>query len=155
MPAPDDPPAPAPDPATATPTPACMAAVHAAAYRLDRPWSLDEFTSLAASPHGLALGDARGFVLARIIADEAEVLTIATHPDHRRKGLALALLDRFHQAARARGAETAFLEVAADNAPARALYHAAGYRPAGLRRAYYARAGAGAVDALILRRTLI
>lgn len=131
-----------------------MAILHAAAYRLDRPWTAAEFRALSDSPHVFALGDARAFILVRVIADEAEVLTIATHPDHRRKGLALALLRRFHALARARGATTAFLEVAADNAPALALYQAAGYARVGQRRAYYARKDAPAADALLLRRAL-
>lgn len=128
-----------------------MARIHAAAYRLDRPWTRAEFSGLMDSPHVIALGDDRAFILARIIADEAEVLTIATHPDHRRQGLARDLLARFHAAARAKGADTAFLEVAADNAAALALYLSAGYVQAGLRRAYYDRADGPAADALILR----
>ena len=131
-----------------------MAAVHAAAYRQDRPWSEAEFGALTASPHVMALGDARAILLVRIIADEAEVLTIATHPDHRRHGLARALLGRFHAAAHARGATTAFLEVAADNAPALALYLAAGYRQIGRRSASYDRADGPAADALVLQRGL-
>ena len=137
--------------AKAAPDAATMARIHAAAYRLDRPWSHAEFSGLMDSPHVIALGDDRAFLLARIIADEAEVLTIATHPDHRRQGLAHALLARFHAAAQAKGAVTAFLEVAADNAPARALYLSAGYAQAGLRRGYYDRADGPAADALILR----
>lgn len=136
------------------PDAATLARIHAAAYRLDRPWSCAEFDALIISPHVLVLGDARAFVLARIIADEAEVLTIATHPDHRRQGLASALLHQFHRMAATRGATTAFLEVAADNIPARTLYHAAGYGDAGKRRAYYDRADGPAADALILCRDL-
>lgn len=131
-----------------------MAALHAAAYRLDRPWTVAEFTALADSPHVLALGDHRAILLTRIIAGEAEVLTIATHPDHRRQGLARALLAQFHAMAQARGASAAFLEVAADNAPALALYRAMGYQPVGHRRAYYAREGAPPADALVLQRAL-
>ncbi|MDM7969307.1 MAG: GNAT family N-acetyltransferase [Paracoccaceae bacterium] len=142
-------------PADQGPTPACMAAVHAAAYRLDRPWSEAEFAGLTASPHVMAFGDARAILLTRIIADEAEVLTIATHPDHRRKGLARALLERFHAAARAHGATRAFLEVAADNTPALTLYLGAGYAQVGQRRAYYDRAAGPAADALVLERSLI
>lgn len=136
------------------PTPATMARIHAAAYTLDRPWTEAGFAALCDSPHVLALGDARAFILARVIADEAEVLTIATDPAHRRKGLARACLERFHHAARARGAATAFLEVAADNPAALALYQAAGYRQTGTRRAYYPRDAAPAADALILRLAL-
>lgn len=141
-------------PPDVTPDPACMARVHAAAYRLDRPWTEAEFAALASSPHVMAFGDDRAILLTRIIADEAEVLTIATHPDHRRRGLARSLLDRFYAAAQARGAVTAFLEVAADNAPALTLYLAAGYVRVGQRRAYYDRADGPAADALILRRAL-
>lgn len=137
--------------AEAAPDAATTARIHAAAYRLDRPWTHSEFAALMGSPHVIALGDDRAFILAQIIADEAEVLTIATHPDHRRQGLARDLLVRFHAAARAKGAVTAFLEVAADNAPALALYLSAGYGQAGLRRAYYDRADGPAADALILR----
>lgn len=136
------------------PDAATMAWVHAAAYQMDRPWSLREFTALVESPFVLALGDARAFILTRIIADEAEILTIATHPDHRRHGLACALLDQFHAAARERGAARAFLEVAADNHAARALYEAAGYRQIGQRRAYYLRDTGPAADALILQFAL-
>ena len=60
----------------------------------------------------------------------------------------------WHDEARRRGATRAFLEVATDNAPARALYDAAGYRPAGLRRGYYPRPRGRACDALILTREL-
>lgn len=131
-----------------------MARIHAAAYRLDRPWTYAEFSALLTSPHVIALGDDRAFILARIIADEAEVLTIATHPDHRRTGLGRALLDRFHKVVQAKGAVTAFLEVAADNTPAHRLYLSAGYAQVGLRRAYYDRSDGPAADALILRRDL-
>jgi ribosomal-protein-alanine N-acetyltransferase len=140
--------------ANAAPDAATMTRIHTAAYRLDRPWTQAEFSGLMDSPHVIALGDDRAFILARIIADEAEVLTIATHPDHRRQGLARDLLAQFHAAAQAKGAVTAFLEVAADNAPALALYLSAGYVQAGLRRAYYDRADGPAADALILRRAL-
>ena len=142
-----------PDKGTA-PDAATMAQVHAAAYRIDRPWSLREFAELLESPHVLALGDGRAFILARVIADEAEILTIATDPAHRRQGLARAMLDQFHAAAQTRGATRAFLEVAADNHAARALYEAAGYRQTGQRRAYYPRAAGPAADALILQIAL-
>lgn len=51
------------------------------------------------------------------------------------------------------GAEACFLEVAADNAAALALYKAAGFQTAGLRPRYYKRAG-GEIDALVMRRDL-
>jgi ribosomal-protein-alanine N-acetyltransferase len=47
-----------------------------------------------------------------------------------------------------------FLEVAADNAPAQSLYRSAGFAECGLRREYYPRPGAQAVDALLMRKAL-
>ena len=52
--------------------------------------------------------------------------------------------------ARTRGAVTAFLEVASDNAPAQALYRAAGWQDAGRRRNYYA----AGIDAVVMRKDL-
>lgn len=130
-----------------------MAAVHAAATD-DRPWSEDEFASLLDSPGCFAAGDARAFALVRVILDQAELLTIATHPDHRRQGLARALMADWQAAAARRGATRAFLEVAADNAPARALYDVCGYEAAGLRRGYYRRPTGPAADAVLMARTL-
>jgi ribosomal-protein-alanine N-acetyltransferase len=74
-------------------------------------------------------------------------------PTHRRRGVATALLE----AALALAAPTAqamLLEVAADNPGALALYAQAGFRTVGQRAGYYARTGAAAVDAIVMRRAL-
>jgi ribosomal-protein-alanine N-acetyltransferase len=131
-----------------------MAVLHAAAMTTPRPWSAAEFAALLARPGAFATGDARAFALGRVIIDEAELLTIATHPDHRRQGLARTALAAFESEARARGAATAHLEVAADNAAALALYDGAGYRRAGLRRGYYQRADSTPVDAVLMAKAL-
>ena len=135
-------------------TPAAMARLHAAAFPRARPWSEAEFAALLAQPGCFAAGDERAFALVRVIADEAELLTIATHPDHRRRGLARALMAAWTGQAERLGARRAFLEVAADNAPAVALYEATGFTPCGRRRGYYRRAGAAPADALIYARDL-
>ena len=132
-----------------------LARLHARAFDGHaRAWGVDEFAALLDSPHVFLCGDARAFALGRVVADEAELLTIATDPAQRRQGLARACLSAFEQAALAHGATTAFLEVAADNTPARVLYTAAGYAQVGLRRGYYARTTGPAADALILRKPL-
>ena len=131
-----------------------MAAIHAAAYRQGRPWSGAEFRDLLASPHVHALGDARAFALIRVVADETELLTIATHPDHQRQGLARALMADWLATAARRGARRAFLEVAHDNAPARALYAACGFAECGRRRGYYARPEGPAAEAVVMARSL-
>ena len=118
-------------------TPGLLAALHRRCFTLPRPWSATEFAALLDSPHVFLLARPQGFVLGRAAADEAELLTLAVSPDARRRGIARGLVAEFAATSRARGATRAFLEVAADNGPARALYAAAGWRQAGLRRRYY------------------
>ncbi|MDK3019566.1 GNAT family N-acetyltransferase [Pseudodonghicola flavimaris] len=135
-------------------TPADMAATHAAAFTQSRPWRAEEFADLLSMSGSFACGDARCFALVRVIADEAELLTIATHPDHQRLGLARALMPLWQAEAAGRGATRAFLEVAADNAPARALYLQTGYEAVGLRRGYYPRPSVTASDAILMALSL-
>lgn len=135
-------------------SPGEMAALHAAANDRDRAWSEAEFAALLTSPHNVALTGDGALALIRVVADEAELLTLASHPQARRRGRARALLERAHAAAAERGAARIFLEVAADNVAAIALYRSAGYAETGRRRAYYARPGEAAADALLMARPL-
>lgn len=137
-------------------TPEAMAALHRRCFdAAPRPWTAAEFSALAAEPTTICTARAEAFALGRCAAGEAELLTLAVAPEARRAGLATALVREFEAEAMRRGGETAFLEVAADNAPARALYRRLGYAVAGRRPGYYRRAGAAAVDALVLRRSLV
>jgi ribosomal-protein-alanine N-acetyltransferase len=133
-----------------------LAKAHASAF--EAPWPPEAFAGLMATPGVFALAAIDhalvGLILMRAIAGEAEVLTLGVEPGHRRRGVALALLRAGLAQARALGAEAAFLEVAADNAGALALYRQEGFEPSGQRAGYYRRAGGEAVDALVLRRTL-
>ncbi len=133
-----------------------MERLHAQAF--DAPWSAADIERLMRIMGGYALlagQDAvEGFILARTMADEAEILTLAVIPGARRRGLGRALVEAAAAEARWRGAKALFLEVAADNPGALTLYEAAGFSQAGLRRAYYARPGAPAADAMVLRRSL-
>ena len=135
-------------------TPQDCAATHKATFTQSRPWSAAEFEALLNDRFCFAIGDARCFALVRVVAGEAELLTIATHPDHQRQGLARAVMADWIARTAQDGGETAFLEVAADNLPARALYAAFGFAQVGQRKGYYARANVPAVDALVLRRPL-
>ena len=136
-------------------TPAEMAALHARSFTTPRPWSEAEITALLASPLVFALTRPGAFLLGRVVAGEAELLTIAVHPDQRRAGLGGALVAAFLTESRARGGESAFLEVAEANTAARALYAACGFAPAGRRRGYYHRPDGASEDALILVRSLM
>ena len=134
-----------------------LAKLHAAAF--DPSWSAEDIRQMLSARGTFALavdaapGSLAGFILCRVIAGEAEVLTLAVRPEHRRRGVGGALL----AAAEAIASKTAtamFLEVAADNIGAIALYERAGYAAVGRRAGYYARrAGAGA-DAVVMRRAL-
>lgn len=135
-------------------TPEALAETHQAAFDDDRPWQAGEFALLLGQKGVILAGDTDSYVLARVTADEAEILTLATHPSCRREGRAQKALAQCMIAAREAGATRLFLEVAADNAPARALYTAAGFVEAGRRKGYYVRKGATAIDAIIMQRDL-
>jgi ribosomal-protein-alanine N-acetyltransferase len=92
--------------------------------------------------------------LGRTVLDEAELLTVAVHPAEQGRGLGGALLARFLEQAAARGARRAFLEVAEDNAAARALYGRAGFTPVGRRRSYFLAPGGRRIDAVVMARDL-
>jgi len=94
-----------------------------------------------------------GFIVHRIVADEAEILTLAVRPKARRKGIAQALLKLAGQVAWDRGARALFLEVDADNHFALRLYGKLGFREVGRRKAYYQIDG-HVHDALVLRSAL-
>jgi len=127
-----------------------LAAVHRDAFP-DEPLRTADLALLLAMPgcFGLSAG-AHGFVLVRVAADEAEILTIATHPASRRRGIARALLGRAARHAAELGATSLFLEVAEDNEPALALYATAGFTLRGHRPGYYARRNGPARTALVL-----
>ncbi len=133
-----------------------MAAVHAEAF--DVPWPPEAFIGLLAGPGVFAVAATNGalaaLILMRAVAGEAEVLTLAVGPSHRRRGVARALLASGLAIAAELGAESAFLEVAADNPAAIALYRGEGFEAVGSRAGYYQRAAGPAADALVLRRAL-
>lgn len=93
-----------------------------------------------------------GFALARVVADEGEVLAIGVLPDRRRRGIGAALLSALEQRCGERGAERLFLEVSCDNASAQALYLSRGFVGVGRRPGYYEAPEGGRADALILAK---
>ncbi|SCZ50326.1 GNAT family N-acetyltransferase [Epibacterium ulvae] len=130
-----------------------LADTHALAFTETRCWTEAEITTLLNSPFVFLSGDSRCFALVRVIADEAELLTLATHPEYQRKGLATNLMPIWQAAAQSRGAEQAFLEVAADNIAALALYQSQRFAISGRRNEYYARKDGVLVDAVLMQRT--
>ncbi len=134
-------------------TPAALAATHRAAFTQTRPWSEAEFADLLAQRGVILLGDAKSFILGRVIGDEAEVLTLATHPDSRRQGLARSTLSKFMIQMRSLGVASIFLEVADTNAPAKSLYMKAGFKNVGNRPRYYVATDGSKIGADVLRLT--
>jgi len=135
-------------------TPIALAALHKRACDAERPWQADEFETLLAQPGHFVLGDQRAFALVRIIADESELLMLATDPPHRRQGLARDLVNAWLAKARAAHAQRAFLGGAVDNSAACALYESLGFYEAGRRKDYFRRANGDVQDALVLGNDL-
>lgn len=142
---------------------AACAAVHAQSF--GHPWSAAEFEVLLAGRDVVAeaaiLPASRfrqprlaGFVLSRIVLDEAEILTIAVAAKFRRQGIGGRLLAAHLASLARRGAKTLFLEVETGNFAALALYAGFGFTQVGERKAYYRKAEGGAAAALVLRREL-
>ena len=134
-----------------------LAAIHRICFA--EPWSANSMAEVLAlaGTEGLIAVDGgsltpaleppgpAGLVLWRRIFDEAEILTIAVLPPWRRTGLGRRLLEAAMDSAVKAGALTMFLEAAADNHPALALYQSKGFAGVGLRKGYY-----GGVDGVTM-----
>ena len=133
-----------------------MASLHAASFH--RGWSDGEFESLLTEHNVIAhrataRGNLVGFILSRLAADEAEILSVAVAARQRGHGLARDMLEMHMRRLAGAGCRTIFLEVDETNQPARRLYKSAGFREVGRRNSYY-RQGSGSTAALVLRRDI-
>ena len=136
---------------------AAIAVLHAKSFH--RGWSDGDIESMlldrAVLAHRAMLGGSLvGFILSRVILDEAEILSVAVSTPHRGKSLARRLLDLHLRRLAGLGARAVFLEVDEDNVPAGRLYGRAGFREVARRDAYYRNPGGKATAALVLRRDL-
>lgn len=113
-----------------------------------KPWSADDFADLKKSGCEI-IASQNGFIVYRTTLDEAEIITIGVHPDARRTGIGIALLGVMEADLKKNGVKHIFLEVAADNAPARALYEQNGFVQIGVRPRYY-----DGVDAIMMRKDI-
>jgi len=140
-----------------------IAQMHARLF--DPPWSEESVRSLLISPGATALiakvrlhpanpPAPAGFIIGRIAADEAEVLSLGVPDPFRRLGIARRLVEGLVRAVKAAGCVRLHLEVASDNDPAIALYSALGFAEVGRRRDYYRRSDGSSCDALMLARPL-
>ncbi len=132
-------------------TPEEVARIHQAAFAPDRGWCPQEVRDLLRNPHVSLHAVTDGFALVMTVAGEAELISLAVHPDAQRAGRGSQLMHLWMTGV---DAHTAFLEVSADNAAALALYAAHGFVVTGRRAGYYARPGSTAVDAVLMKSAL-
>ncbi|EJN05230.1 acetyltransferase [Phyllobacterium sp. YR531] len=134
--------------------------IHAGTFR--QPWNEDDFHALLregnvfgfiAREEGNRGAPAGGFVLARLVLDEAEILTIAVAPQFQRKGVGHALMDATLRHLHNERADMLFLEVDELNIPALGLYRGLGFKQVGKRPGYY-ETPSGRSAALTMRRDL-
>jgi ribosomal-protein-alanine N-acetyltransferase len=137
---------------------AAIAALHGASFR--RGWSDLEIERLLLErnvvAHRAILGRSlHGFILSRLAAGEAEILSVAVAEARRGRGLARALLNLHLRTLAGLAIRAVFLEVDEDNEPARRLYYRAGFREVGRRPGYYQKIPGQTATAVVLRRDLV
>lgn len=135
-----------------------LARLHAAGFY--QGWSAEDFSAYIAgrdTPIFVACDKNRkiaGFIMLRLAADEAELITIAVDPKWRKKGVGLALINAALDDLRMTPSRKLFLEVADDNPAALSLYRKLGFAKIGERRGYYERANGQPATALVMAREL-
>jgi ribosomal-protein-alanine N-acetyltransferase len=134
-----------------------IAALHAASFK--RGWSEQEVEGLLLDRHVIAHratagGRFLGFIMSRLVEDEAEILSVAVTARSQGRGLARELLSLHLRRLAGLGVRAVFLEVDEHNTAAIRLYDRAGFHEVARRPNYYPAAGAKPATALILRRDL-
>lgn len=137
---------------------AAAANLHEACFSHGDNWSAFAFRDMLALQTTLGLAAEQDdrlidLILIQRTPPDAEILTVAVSPEHRRKGLAAQLLRQAAQLLGPYGVDKLLLDVAADNDAAIAFYQANGFLADGRRKNYYHRDGSRSVDAILMSRT--
>ena len=129
-----------------------LSAVHNIEQQTPSPWSMGQLEGDFFTTTGLQLvcrlvenGRTCGFIIGRTVADEAEILKIATDRDYRRRGVAKQLIRAFLSQLKERGIKSCHLELRAANLPARRLYEKFDFLVTGSRKNYYSEPNDNAV----------
>jgi [ribosomal protein S18]-alanine N-acetyltransferase len=106
------------------------------------PWSRSMFASELAKPTSICLGafegeDLVGYVINSRYVDAWHVMNVAVDPEHQRRGIASALLERLFELTRDDERRGYTLEVRVSNEDAIRLYERLGFESRGIRRGYY------------------
>ena len=118
-----------------------IAALEAACF--SEPWSEQAFLDALKQPEALmmtAIGmgnNPMGYCGIYLSADEGEITNVAVYPDHRKQGIADAILTEVLSKAQKRGAQIIYLEVRESNLPAKKLYEKHGFESCGIRKNFY------------------
>ena len=134
--------------------PKALAELHALCFTTPRPWREDEFDGLLKTPSIFLIAHTNGFALGRIAGPEAELVTIAVHPDAQNAGHGGRLVDDFLCKAATLGAKDIFLEVAENNPSAIALYLKSGFQEVAKRKQYFKQINGPALTALIYKYSI-
>jgi ribosomal-protein-alanine N-acetyltransferase len=118
-------------------SPHALAATHKAAFGPQTGWGAGDFANYLADPKTLVIGTEKCFELVRLAGPEAEILTLATHPDIQRQGRATTVLRDILRHLKTVNVEEVFLDVSDQNTAARALYARCGFTGFALRHNYY------------------
>jgi ribosomal-protein-alanine N-acetyltransferase len=136
-----------------------IAGLHAQGFH--HGWSREDFASYIIATHEtpvLVACDARrriaGFLMLRLAADEAELITVAVDARWRNKGVGAALLKAALDDLVMTPARRLFLEVAADNPAAIRLYDRHGFARISERQGYYRRPDGQPATAIVMARDL-
>jgi [ribosomal protein S18]-alanine N-acetyltransferase len=121
------------------------------------PWTFQMVSEELANPRSncykLTLSnEVIGYFCFWAVLDEAHLMNIAIHPDHRKQGYGAKLMSILETFARGMNLTKILLEVARGNKPARKLYKKMGYKSVGFRKAYYV---ADKQDAILMEKSII
>jgi ribosomal-protein-alanine N-acetyltransferase len=134
-----------------------LSQLHRASFH--RGWGQGEFETMLAERNTLTqrlmLGRTLiGFIISRLAADEAEILSVAVAKSHRGRGYSRDLVAHHLGHLAGRGIRRVFLEVEENNSPAVRLYQRAGFSTVGRREQYYRDASGAKLNALVMQRDL-
>ncbi|WP_300381741.1 GNAT family N-acetyltransferase [Henriciella sp.] len=133
--------------------------LHARCFASEDVWTVTALRDSLSAPSVLALAKredekVHGMILVQRVQPDAEILTLAVDPEHRRRGLAGQFIAGLYPLLGPYGIDRLLLEVAADNTPAKHFYEKYGFCEDGRRKNYYQRHGEKRVDAILMSRTL-
>ena len=133
---------------------AALSAIHTASFH--EGWTQADFETWLSRAEAICVvaeqaGEVASFGLALAAGSDAELLSIASVPAQRSRGLGRQIMRALDVEAGRRGLDRWILEVARNNLPAIGLYSSEGFVEIGLRKAYYP-SETGRIDALVMSR---